>query len=124
MTMFNSITKTKNKTFEECRSLEVQESNQIVNSNDSNGTSALMVKAKPNGIEPQSKREISPKTNNSIKQSGLDSQSTQTNNHTPRLQVSIDFAAEQWFRILLVHLNGKNTKYKDVVEPLPSAFCV
>jgi len=111
--MFNTITKTKNKTFEDSASLEVQDSNLKVNRNANCSTSALI-----------SKREISPKTNNSIKQSGLDSQLVQTNNHTRRIEVSIEFAAKQLFQILLIDIKRRNTQFDGILEPVPSAICV
>lgn len=37
---------------------------------------------------------------------------------TPHLKVSVDFAASQWFQILLVHLNSKNKSLNGVLEPI------
>lgn len=71
-----------------------------------------------------SKRGILSKGRNSIKGNGLDRRCNQTKDTTPRLQVSVEFAADQWLRILLVYLNSKNSNLKGVIEPLPGAFCV
>ncbi len=72
----------------------------------------------------RSKREISGKTNNSIKQSGVDSGSVQTKDNTPRIEVTVDFAAKQLFQILLIDIKRRNSKFDSILEPLPGAFCV
>lgn len=53
----------------------------------------------------------------------LNGKLTQRNNHTPHEEVSIEFAASQWFRILLVHINNRNSKLNGAFEPIPSASC-
>jgi len=113
-------TNLQNKTFEECRSLEVQDSNLKVNRNGSDATSAFMV----NGNMPQSQREIS-RENAAPKESSKPlAKSTKTNNTTPRLQVTVEFAAKQLFQILLVDIKRRNAKFDSILEPLPGAICV
>jgi len=107
-------TKTNNKDLSKSSSLENQESNEVFNGNTDGSITALINR----------KERCGEKINNSIKETGEDRTSTKRKDIAPRAKASIDFAAEQWFRILLVHLNGKNDKYKDNIEPLPSAICV
>ena len=106
-------TNLQNKTFEECRSLEVQDSNLKVNGNGIHSTSALI-----------SKGEISRETNNSIKGNGLVKGCNQTKDTTPRLKVTVEFAAKQLFQILLVDIKRRNAKFDSILEPLPGAICV
>lgn len=104
----------KNNTYkskEESSSLNFQESNLKVNKNDNQGLSALLIGKK-------SKREIVRETNNSIKQFGGGSLPAQPKDNTHRLGVSADFAASQWFQILLIHINSRNKKLSGVLEPI------
>lgn len=112
--MFNTLANTKIKTFKDSLSLEVQDSNLKVNGSGNDDTSALM----------KSKREISVKTNNSIKGNGLDRHCNQTKDTTPRIEVTVDFAAKQLFQILLVDIKRRNNKFDSILEPLPGAICV
>lgn len=104
-------TKLKNNTIPRVISLENQESNEVFNRNADVLVTALIHKER-----------CKEKSNNSIKQSGLTCPLTNSKDIAPRVKVSINFAAEQWFRILLVHLNGKNSKFMEAVEPMPSAI--
>lgn len=97
------------KSKEESLSLNFQDSNLKVNRNTNSSTSHLI---------STSKREISGKTNNSIKQFGEGSLLAQPKDNTPRLEVSVDFAASQWFQILLIHINSRNKKLSGVLEPI------
>ena len=120
-------TNLQNKTFEEYRSLEVQESKQIFNRNGSDVTTALMVKAKTDRNMPQSEisqSEISRENAAPKESSNTLVKSTKTNNTTPRLRVTVEFAAKQLFQILLVDIKRRNTKFDSILEPLPGAICV
>ncbi|MCJ7805247.1 hypothetical protein MUP46_01205 [Patescibacteria group bacterium] len=102
-------TNLQNKTFKDPVSLDFQESNLKVNKNHNCSTSALI-----------SKGEISSKTNNPIKESEVCCPLTNSKDIAPHSKVSIDFAASQWFQILLIHINSKNKKLSGVLEPIPS----
>ena len=105
-----------NNTFEskkESVSHNFQDSNLKVNRSNDSSTSALI-----------SKGEISSKTNNSIEESGLECPLPKSNNTAPRLKVSVDFAASQWFQILLININNRNKKIDGVLESFPGATCV
>ena len=104
-------TNLKNKTFKDPFSLEVQDSKQIFNRNCSKATSALI-----------SQREISAKTNNSIKGNGVDRRLAQRKDTTPRSEVSIDFAAKQFFQILLVDIQYRSAKLNNDLEVVPVPF--
>ncbi len=106
-------TNLQNKTFKDSVSLEVQESKQIFNRNVNCSASALI-----------SKREISVKTNNSIKQSGVDCGSVQMKDNTPRIQVTVEFAAKQLFQILLVDIKRRNTQLNGELELVPGAISI
>ena len=96
-------TNLENNTISRVNSLEFQDSNKKVNRNGNSNTPALM----------KSKRGISTKTNNSIKQTGLTSPLPFSKNTTPRDPVSVSFAVDQWFRILLVHMHKQNVSFLD-----------
>lgn len=56
------------------------------------------------------------KTNNSIKQSRVDRSLTQRKDTTPRSEVSVEFAAKQFFQILLVDIKYRNAKLNNDLE--------
>ena len=113
-----------NKTNSRLFSLNFEESKQIFNKSDSDVTTALMVKEKTNGNMLQSQREIS-RENAAPKESSKPlAKSTKSNNNTPRLQVTVEFAAKQLFQILLVDIKRRNTEFDSILEPLPGAICV
>ncbi|KKT58116.1 MAG: hypothetical protein UW51_C0006G0203 [Candidatus Amesbacteria bacterium GW2011_GWA1_44_24] len=97
-------TNLQNKTSKDPVSLEVQDSNLKVNGNGIHSTSALI-----------SKGEISRETNNSIKGNGLVKGCNQTKDTTPRLQVTVEFAAKQLFQILLVDIKRRNAKFEELI---------
>ena len=113
-------TNLKNKTFKDPVSLEVQDSRQIGSENGSNSSSALMVKENM----PQSYGEISGRNAAPKESSKALSRSTKTNNHTPRLQVTVEFAAKQLFQILLVDIKRRNAKLNGEIGIVPGAICV
>ncbi len=108
------------KTFKDPVSLEVQESGLIGNGNGSNTSSALMV----NGNMPQSYGEISGRNAADKESSKALSRPSKSNNNTPRLQVTVEFAAKQLFQILLVDIKRRNTKLSGEIGIVPGAICV
>lgn len=46
---------------------------------------------------------------------------TKSKNHTPRIPVSVDFAAKQFFQILLMDIKSRHA-LNDKVEPVASAI--
>lgn len=107
-------TNLQNKTFKDPLSLEVQDSNLIVNKNTAGSTSALINR----------KERYGEKINNSIKEAGKDKDSTKSNNAAPRVKVSIDFAAKQLFQILLIDIKRRNSQFDGILEPVSSAIYV
>jgi len=103
-------TNLKNKTFKDPVSLEVQDSRQIGSENGSNVSSAFMVKEKTNGNMPQSYGKISGRHVTHKESSKALSRPSKSNNNTPRLQVTVEFAAKQLFQILLVDIKRRNAK--------------
>jgi len=95
------------KSNEESLSHNFQDSNLKVNENSSSISSALI-----------SHGEILHKTNKFIEETGIGCPLPKSNKVSPRLKVSVDFAASQWFQILLIHLNSKNKKLSGVFEPI------
>ena len=92
------------KSNEESLSHNFGDSNLKVNGNGIHSTSALI-----------SKGEISRETNNSIKGNGLVKGCNQTKDTTPRLQVTVEFAAKQLFQILLVDIKRRNAKFEELI---------
>mgnify|MGYP000005849717 CR=1 FL=1 len=108
------------KSFKDPVSLKFEESRQICNGNGSDVTSALMV----NGNMPQSQREIS-RENAAPKESSKPLvKSTKSNNNTPRLQATVEFAAKQLFQILLVDIKRRNKELNGEIGIVPGAICV
>jgi len=99
------------KSNEESLSHNFGDSNLKVNENCSPISSALI-----------SHGEISSKTNKFIEESGIGCPLPKSKDTTPRLQVSVDFAVDQWFQFLLVYINNKNKKLGRVLEPMRSDF--
>lgn len=89
-----------NKYFKDSSSLDFQDSNLKVNSN-INSSVCPLIKHKEGYQE---------ETTNLIERPELSSPLTNSNNRRPRIQVSVEFAVEQWFRILLVNINSRNSK--------------
>jgi hypothetical protein len=98
------------KSKEESVSHNFGDSNLKVNKNGGSTSSAFVIS--------NHKERYEEKTDNSIKETGLSSPLPKRNNTDPRLKVSVDFAASQWFQILLVHLNSKNKSLNGVLEPI------
>ncbi len=73
--------------------------------------------------ETKSKRGILIKTNNSIKKSGVNGVVVQPKDTTPRSEISIDFAAKQFFQILLMDIKSRHALNNNL-EPVVSAFSV
>lgn len=105
------ITKLENNTISRVVSLEVQDSNLIVNNNSNHSASALINR----------KERYGEKINNSIKEAGKDKNLTKRNNTAPRVAVSIDFAARQLFQILLIDIKRRNVQFAELI---PGAICV
>lgn len=61
------------------------------------------------------------KSAHTIENSVLGRSKTKTNNATPRIPVNIDFAAKQFFQILLMDIKSRHALY-DKVEPVASAI--
>ncbi len=91
-----------------------QESNKVFNKNGIGTTTALVI--------ANHKERYQEKTDNSKKQAGLNCPLIFSKDTAPRLQVSIDFAASQWFQILLIHINSKNKNLGGVLEPIPGGL--
>lgn len=71
-----------------------------------------------------SQREISRGNHNPTEKCDQCCRLPKSKDTAPRLQVSVDFAVDQWFQILLIHLNSKNKDLSGVLEPLRSDFCM
>ena len=99
------------KSNEESLSHNFQDSNLKVNRSTDGLDTALL-------IDKRSKAEILSKTNKFTEETGIGCPLPKSNNTHPRLKVSVDFAASQWFQILLIHLNSKNKKLSGVFEPI------
>ncbi len=97
------------KTLKDSSSFEVQDSYKSFNRNANFVTSAL-VKHKEGYVE---------KTKKTTNRANLNGQLVQSKDTTPRIQVSVEFAAKQLFQILLVDIKYRNNK----LEPIPSAIC-
>lgn len=103
-----------NNTISRVTSLDFQDSNLKVNRNANGSVSALI----------NHKEGYREEANNSIKGNRIDRRLVQSKDIAPREEVSVDFAASQWFRILLVHINNRNSKLSSGLEPIPSAILV
>jgi hypothetical protein len=115
------------KSFKDPFSLEFEESRQICNGNSSETTTALMVKAKTNGNMPQSEisqSEIWTESAAPKESSQPLVKSTKSNNNTPRLQATVEFAAKQLFQILLVDIKRRNAELNNEISTVPGAICV
>jgi len=99
-----------NKSLEESNSLNFQESNKVFNKNRTNAVSALVI--------ANHKERYQEKTDISKKQAGLNGLLAKPKDNTPRQLVNVDFAASQWFQILLIHINSRNKKLSGVLEPI------
>lgn len=86
------------------------ESGEIHRENRESTTSAFMI--------ANHKERYQEKTDISEKQAGLNISLAKPKDNTPRLEISVDFAASQWFQILLVHLNSRYKKLSGVLEPI------
>jgi hypothetical protein len=91
------------KTYKDPTSLKVKESNLIVNNNSNYSASALI----------NHKVRCKDVIGNSLKQSSLTCLLPFSKNTTPREPVSMSFAVDQWFRILLVHMQKQNISLLD-----------
>jgi len=128
-------TKNQNIGFLKTDSHNFQDSNLKVNRNSDDSVSAHTIHLKKNASEEElqeytvlkgkyispkdeSKREIESENHNPTEKCDLDCPLPKRNKVAPRLKVSIDFAASQWFQILLIHLNSKNKKLSGVLEPI------
>ena len=100
-------TNLQDKTLKDSVSLNFGDSNLIVNKKDLQLAAALT-----------SQREILSKTNSNTKRDDICYPLQKSKDTTPRLQVSVDFAAEQWLQIVLIHLNSKNKSLSGVLEPI------
>lgn len=100
-------TNLQNKTIKDSVSLNFQDSNLKVNRSNNNSTSALI-----------SKGEISRENHSPTEKCDLCCPLPKRNKATPRLKVSVEFAASQWFQILLIHINSKNKSLNGVIEPI------
>lgn len=105
-----------NKTSKDSVSHNFGESNPKVDKSGSSVSSAFVI--------ANHKERYEEKTDNSIKETRLSCQLPKSNNHIPGLQVSVDFAASQWFQILLIYINSKNKSLGGVLESFPGATCV
>ena len=94
-------------------SLEQEESSKKVSVNSKALTSQLMHK--------EGYRE---RSTHFIKDVKFNGQVTQTNNATPRTRVSIEFAAKQFFQILLMDIKSRHAQLNNKLEPVASAFSV
>lgn len=102
------ITNLENNTIPRVPSLEVQDLYKSFNRNVNSSTTPLV----------KHKEGYKEETNNSIKGNGIDRRLTQRKDTTPRIQVSVDFAAKQLFQILLVDIKYRNSKLNKL-EPAP-----
>ncbi len=110
----------KNKTFKDLLSHNFEDSRQIGKGNGGDGSSALMV----NENMPQSYGEISGRNAAYKESSKALSRPSKSNKATPRLQVTIEFAAKQLFQILLVDIKRRNAKLNGEIGIVPGAICI
>lgn len=95
-------TNLENNTISRVSSLEVQDSNKKVNEVDSNSTSALVHK---DGYQEKS-------TNLQNKHNNI-CPLPFSKDTAPRKPVNVSFAVDQWFRILLVHMQKQDVSLLD-----------
>lgn len=95
-------TKLENNTISRVASLESQDFNKEVNSAVSNSASAL-----------EHKEGYEEKSTNSINKSVMNCPLPSRKNIAPREPVSVSFAVDQWFRILLVQMQKQNVSLLD-----------
>lgn len=86
-----------------------EESSQNTSNNLKRAISPLMIHKQTKRMTQISQGRISLKTNNHIKKNGVDGFVTQSNNNTPHTPVSIEFAAKQFFQILLMDIKSRHT---------------
>lgn len=71
-----------------------------------------------------SQREIQGKNPAPTRASEMKSYLIKSNNTTPRSSISIDFAAKQFFQILLMDIKNKHAQLNGELEPVTSAISI